>query len=51
LPYGEFRFLTIDALMDAKEAAGRDRDLMALRHLRPIREKLQQMARNREPKI
>ena len=51
LPYGEFRFLTIDALMDAKEAAGRDRDLMALRHLRPIREKLQQMARNREPQI
>ena len=43
--FGEFRFLSIDALMDAKQAAGRDRDLLALNHLRPIREKLQAKAK------
>jgi hypothetical protein len=38
--YGEFRFLQIDALIRAKEKAGRERDLAALRHLKPIKEKL-----------
>jgi hypothetical protein len=39
--YGEFRFLSLDALIAAKEAAGRERDLAALRYLRPIKEKLE----------
>lgn len=38
--YGEFRFLTLDALIASKEAAGRERDLDALRHLRAIKERL-----------
>ena len=40
--YGSFRFLALDALIAAKEQAGRERDLAALRHLKPIREKLNQ---------
>jgi hypothetical protein len=40
LSYGEFKFLQIDALVRAKEIAGRDRDLAHLRHLKPIKEKL-----------
>jgi hypothetical protein len=51
LSYGEFRFMTIDALMDAKEAAGRERDLIALNHLRPIKEKLEQKSRNLNSEI
>ncbi len=39
--YGEFRVLTLDALIAAKEAAGRERDLAAVRLLRAIREKKQ----------
>jgi hypothetical protein len=39
--YGEFRMLDIDALIVAKEAAGRERDLLAVRLLRAIREKTQ----------
>jgi hypothetical protein len=39
--YGEFRMLDIDALIVAKEAAGRERDLVAVRQLRAIREKTQ----------
>lgn len=41
LSYGEFRFLQIDALVRAKELAGRERDLAHLRHLKPIKEKLE----------
>jgi hypothetical protein len=37
--YGEFRMLNIDALMAAKEAVGRERDRIALRLLRAIKEK------------
>jgi len=37
--YGEFRYLHIDALIRARQAAGRDRDLAALKFLLPIREK------------
>ncbi len=37
--YGEFRFLKLDALIAAKEATGRERDLAALRQLRAIRER------------
>lgn len=44
--YGDFRFLNLDALIAAKEAAGRERDLYALRFLRPIKEKL-----NQQPKL
>jgi hypothetical protein len=39
--YGEFRFLTIDALIDAKSAAGRSHDMRAVGHLRALREKMQ----------
>jgi len=39
LPYGEFRFLNLDALIAAKNAVGRERDLDAVRHLLAIREK------------
>jgi hypothetical protein len=36
---GEFRFLPLDALITSKQAAGRERDLLAVRHLRAIKEK------------
>ena len=49
LPFGEFKFLTLDALIDGKEAAGREGDLAALRHLRPIRERIQQGAKKAGP--
>jgi hypothetical protein len=39
--YGEFRVLSIDALIAAKEAVGRERDLLTVRLLRAIREKKQ----------
>lgn len=42
LPYGKFRFLSLDSLIASKEAIHRDRDLHALRHLRAIRERLQE---------
>ena len=37
--YGTFRFLNLDALIAAKQAAGRERDLAALRQLLAIKEK------------
>jgi len=40
LPYGNFRFLTLDSLIASKEATHRERDIMALKHLRAIKEKL-----------
>jgi hypothetical protein len=39
LPYGTFRFLTLDALIAAKQAADRDRDRETLKYLLPIRER------------
>ena len=39
LSYGDFRMLDIDALIDAKEAVGRQRDREAVTQLRGIREK------------
>jgi hypothetical protein len=39
--YGEFRILNLDALIVAKEAVGRERDLAAVRLLRAIKEKRQ----------
>lgn len=39
-PYGEFRILSLDALIDAKTAAGRSPDLRVLACLEAIREKL-----------
>jgi hypothetical protein len=38
-PYARFRMLHLDALIAAKEAAGRERDQYALKLLRAIREK------------
>lgn len=38
LSYGEFAILSIDALIDAKQAAARPRDLEAVRFLRAIKE-------------
>jgi hypothetical protein len=38
--YGKFRFLDLDSLIRAKEAAGRERDEWHLHFLKPIREKL-----------
>ena len=38
--YGEFRFLNLDALIAAKKALGRERDLDAVRHLIAIKEKI-----------
>lgn len=40
--YGQFRFLSMDALITAKKAVGRDRDLDAVRRLLAIKEKKQQ---------
>jgi hypothetical protein len=37
--YGTFRFMSLDALIASKQAAGRERDLAALRHLLAIKEK------------
>jgi hypothetical protein len=37
--YGEFRILDIDALIAAKEAMGRQRNLAAVKLLRAIKEK------------
>jgi len=39
MSYGEFRFLNIDALIAAKKAIGRERDLDAVRRLVAIKEK------------
>jgi len=39
LSYGEFRMLDIDALIAAKEAVGRERDLAAVKQLLAIKEK------------
>jgi hypothetical protein len=36
--YGQFRFLSFDALIRAKEAAGRERDMLAVKELRRIKE-------------
>ena len=41
LSYGEFRMLDIDALIDAKQAVGRERDIEAVRFLRAIKERQQ----------
>lgn len=41
LSYGEFRLLDIDALIAAKEAVGRQRDLEMVRQLRGIKERLE----------
>jgi len=42
--YGQFRILDIEALIAAKEAVGRDRDIAAVIQLRAIKEKLEQDA-------
>jgi hypothetical protein len=47
--HGEFRMLSLDALIMAKEAAGRGRDLAAVKVLRAIKEKLTHKA-PQEPK-
>jgi hypothetical protein len=39
LSYGDFRILSIDALIAAKEAVGRERDREAVRYLRAIKER------------
>jgi hypothetical protein len=44
--YGEFRFLSFDALIAAKQAAGRDRDLAAIRYLLAVKERRQQQQKN-----
>jgi hypothetical protein len=41
-PYGDFRLLNLDALIAAKEAAGREKDLYALRLLCSIKERTDQ---------
>jgi hypothetical protein len=40
--YGEFRILSLDALIAAKSAVGREKDLDAVRLLRAIKEKKEQ---------
>ncbi len=42
MSYGEFRILTLDALIASKEAVGRDRDLAAVKQLRGIKERSEQ---------
>jgi len=39
LPYGEFQFLNIDALIASKKTVGRERDLDAVRRLVAIKER------------
>jgi hypothetical protein len=50
MPYGKFRFLTLDGLMVAKKAAGRDRDLETLKHLNVIKETIEQKRKPQDPK-
>jgi hypothetical protein len=40
--YGEFRFLSLDGLIASKQAAGRERDLVAVRQLKAIKERLRE---------
>jgi hypothetical protein len=40
--YGEFRILSLEALIASKEAAGREKDLSAVKLLRGIKEKKEQ---------
>jgi len=47
---GKSQFLTMDALIAAKQAVGRDRDLETLKHLRAIKEKLAHKPRPLKPK-
>jgi len=42
LPYGEFRFLNLNALIAAKTAAGRPHDMRAVRLLQAIKERKEQ---------
>lgn len=42
MSYGDFRILNLDAAIASKEAVGRERDLMAVRQLRAIKEKLEE---------
>ena len=44
LSFGEFRFLSLDGLMAAKRAAGRERDLLALKQLKFVKEKLEKLS-------
>jgi hypothetical protein len=46
LPYGTFRFLTMEALIAAKQASDRDRDRETLKHLLAIQER---QSRNPKP--
>lgn len=41
LSYGSFRILNLEAIIAAKEAAGREKDLVAVKQLRAIHERLQ----------
>ena len=41
MSYGSFRILDMDAIIQAKEAAGRDKDLAAVKQLRAIKERQQ----------
>ena len=45
--YGEFRFLSLEALIASEEAVGRERDLLAVRQLRAIKETLDERQKNR----
>jgi hypothetical protein len=49
LPYGRVRFLNLDAIIDAKQSAGREQDRAALRYLRPIRERLKANPQKPQP--
>ena len=42
LPYGEFRILNLEALIESKTATGRQKDLDAVRLLRAIKERREQ---------
>jgi hypothetical protein len=50
LSSGKTHFLTMEALIAAKQAMGRDRDLETLKHLRAIKEKLTQKTPPPKPK-
>jgi hypothetical protein len=45
LSFGEFRFLSLEALIEAKKAAGRERDMNAVRFLQAIKEKTERQNR------
>ena len=51
MSYGQFRVLDLDAIIAAKEAVARDKDIAAVKQLRAIKEKLPKPSNNPQSEI